>query len=113
MLASKNIIPPIRDHEGGLKWIDLLSGELCVRLREAREISPGLWPKTVVLTHRSGRGYVNASKSRQMPFPFTKDLSGAYIAKYGRRMWRDVAAALKREGGGVLDVHNVSRELLL
>lgn len=105
MLASKNLIPPVKDQNGGLHWIDLLAGELCVRLKQAREMEEGLWPKTLVLTHRSGRGYVNASKSRQMPFAFTKALTGEYIAKLGRRMWGEVVIGLKREGN--LDVHNL------
>jgi DNA polymerase eta len=107
MLASKNLIPAVRTPKDGEHWIDLLAGELCVRLRESREIEPGLWPKTIVLTHRSGRGYENAGKSRQAPFPYTKALTGEYIAKMGRRMWVDVVAGLTNTGKQ-LDVCNVS-----
>lgn len=110
MLASKNLIPPVTTHDGGLHWINLLAGELCVRLKQAREVEEGLWPKTLVLTHRSGRGYVNAGKSKQAPFPFNKAISGEYIAKLGRRMWTEVVAGLQREGP--LDVHNV-REIMI
>lgn len=110
MLASKNLIPPVRAPKDGEHWIDLLAGELCVRLREAREIEPGLWPKTIVLTHRSGRGYENAGRSRQAPFPYTKALTGEYVAKLGKRMWTQVVAGLTVRGG-VLDVCNVSLQV--
>ena len=52
MLASKNTNPPVRTIEQGNHWLGVLAGELNVRLREAREIAPGLWPKTLVLSHR-------------------------------------------------------------
>jgi len=55
MLASKNIKPSVRSPEQGHHWLSVLAGELHVRLRDAREISPGLWPKTLVLSHRTGR----------------------------------------------------------
>jgi DNA polymerase eta len=55
MLASKNVRPNVRTPEQGYHWLSVLAGELNVRLRESREIAPGLWPKTLVLGHRQGR----------------------------------------------------------
>jgi DNA polymerase eta len=54
MLASKNTRPPVTTPEQGLHWINVLAGELNVRLRESREVARGLWPKTLVLSHRTG-----------------------------------------------------------
>jgi DNA polymerase eta len=54
MLASKNTRPPVNTPEQGMHWINVLGGELNVRLRDAREINPGLWPKTLVLGTRTG-----------------------------------------------------------
>lgn len=54
MLASKNTRPAVNTPAQGLHWIGVLAGELNVRLRDAREINPGLWPKTLVLGHRTG-----------------------------------------------------------
>jgi DNA polymerase eta len=72
MLASKNLIPPCTIPSDGLRWIDLLAGELNVRFLEARELSPGLWPKTLVLRWRTGYGYGNNLRSRQAPYGFNK-----------------------------------------
>lgn len=52
MLASKNIDPVITTREAAYHWLSVLSGELYVRLRDAREITEGLWPKTLVLGTR-------------------------------------------------------------
>lgn len=90
MLASKNTIPAVTSTAGGYHWLSVLAGELAVRLRESREVTPGLWPKTVVLSTRSALA-ANPWQHRtvQMPFPFTRHLDADYIAKYGRRLWDD------------------------
>jgi DNA polymerase eta len=54
MLASKNITPIITTREAGYHWLSVLAGELYVRLRDAREITEGLWPKSLVLGTRQG-----------------------------------------------------------
>lgn len=54
MLASKNITPIITTREAGYHWLSVLAGELFVRLRDAREITEGLWPKSLVLGTRQG-----------------------------------------------------------
>lgn len=107
MLASKNLIPPVTTPEGAEHWIDLLAGELNLRLLEARELSPQLWPKTLVLSWRTGYGYGNNLRSRQMPFRFTGELNGGeYIAKLGKKLWVEAVPVLQNAKGG-MDVHNV------
>lgn len=90
MLASKNTIPAVTTTAGGYHWLSVLAGELAVRLRESREVTPGLWPKTIVLSSRSALA-ANPWQHRtiQMPFPFTRHLDADYIAKFGRRLWDD------------------------
>ncbi|KAF8199658.1 hypothetical protein BJ912DRAFT_1020231 [Pholiota molesta] len=72
MLASKNLPKPITKASEGYHWIRVLAAELALRLRDAREISPNLWPKTLVLHARKG---YEAGRSKQAPFPFTRDLT--------------------------------------
>lgn len=90
MLASKNTIPAVTSNASGYHWLSVLAGELAVRLRESREVTPGLWPKTIVLSTRSALA-ANPWQHRtvQMPFPFTRHLDADYIAKYGRKLWDD------------------------
>ncbi|EIW67292.1 hypothetical protein TREMEDRAFT_12962, partial [Tremella mesenterica DSM 1558] len=102
MLASKNTRPAVTTPAQGLHWIQVLSGELNVRLREAREVSPGLWPKTLVLSHRTGG---EASRSRQTPFPFTRDLSTEYIVKYASKLWAEVCQPMEH---GSMKVNNMA-----
>jgi DNA polymerase eta len=64
MLASKNVQPSITTREGGYHWLTVLAGELYVRLRDAREITEGLWPKTLVLGTRQG-------ESAAVPRPYS------------------------------------------
>ena len=59
MLASKNVRPNVTSPEQGHHWLSVLAGELHVRLRDAREITPGLWPKSLVLSHRTGEDMCN------------------------------------------------------
>jgi DNA polymerase eta len=111
MLASKNLIPPCTTPDGALHWIDLLSGELNLRLLEARELSPGLWPKTLVLSWRTGYGYGNNLRSRQTPFTYTKDIVPAHIETLAKRLWKEACPEILRRKGG-MDVHSVSLGLL-
>ena len=50
--------------EQGVHWLHVLAGELNVRLRDAREISHGLWPKTLVLSHRTGMAEAGDQRAR-------------------------------------------------
>lgn len=63
MLASKNTRPAITTPQQGMHWLGVLGGELNVRLRDAREINPGLWPKTMVLGTRTGMSFFSSSFS--------------------------------------------------
>ncbi|KAL7422809.1 N-acetyltransferase eso1 [Cryptotrichosporon argae] len=99
MLASKNVRPAVTTPAQGHHWLAVLSGELAVRLREARERSPGLWPKTLVLSVRQPG---EASRSRQAAFPYTRALGADHVAKHARRLWDDMTAPLAR-GGMVLN----------
>nr|XP_018261447.1 DNA polymerase eta subunit [Kwoniella dejecticola CBS 10117]OBR83605.1 DNA polymerase eta subunit [Kwoniella dejecticola CBS 10117] len=102
MLASKNVRPNVRTPEQGQHWLSVLAGELNVRLREAREVAPGLWPKTLVLSHRQG---IDPSRSRQTPFPFTRNLSTEYILKFARKLWEEATAPMKN---GNMKLNNIA-----
>lgn len=54
MLACKNLPNAITKASQGHHWIRVLAAELALRLREAREEMPALWPKTLVLHARRG-----------------------------------------------------------
>ncbi|ORY35599.1 hypothetical protein BCR39DRAFT_510982 [Naematelia encephala] len=102
MLASKNVRPNVKTPEQGHHWLGVLAGELNVRLRDAREISPGLWPKTLVLSHRTG---IEPSRSRQIPFPFTRNLSTEYILKFARRLWDEATQPMNK---GNMKLNNIA-----
>ena len=116
MLASKNVRPAVTAPEQGYHWLGVLAGELHVRLRDAREISPGLWPKTLVLSYRQGESFnrayrqrplisaAEASRSKQIPFPFTKNLSTEYIVKYARKLWDEATQPMTK---GNMKLNNV------
>lgn len=107
MLASKNIQPPVTTREAGYHWLTILAGELYVRLRDARDITEGLWPKTLVLGTRQG---YETGRSRQTAFPFTRNLTIDYIAKYAFRLWDEVSEPMTRPSkskSAVLSFNNV------
>ena len=54
MLASKNLPTPIIKTTDGHQWLRVLAAELALRLKDAREEVPTLWPKTIVLHARKG-----------------------------------------------------------
>lgn len=102
MLASKNTRPPVTTPDEGLHWIKILAGELSVRLREAREVTPGIWPKTIALGYRTGN---EAVKHRQIPFPFSRNLNTDYIVRFAKRLWDEVCQPMSRGG---MKLNNVS-----
>ncbi|WVQ81880.1 hypothetical protein IAT38_004007 [Cryptococcus sp. DSM 104549] len=102
MLASKNVRPAVTTPQQGYHWLSVLAGELNVRLRESREAIPGLWPKTLVLGHRQGS---EPSRSRQCPFPFTRNLTTEYIVKYAKKLWDESTEPMKN---GNMKLHNIS-----
>lgn len=87
MLASKNLPKPITTFADGQHWIRVLAAELALRLKDAREEVPTLWPKTIVLHARKG---YETSKSKQAAFPFTKDVSVDVIASAGNKLWKEL-----------------------
>ncbi|KAH9847546.1 DNA/RNA polymerase [Lenzites betulinus] len=87
MLASKNLPNPITKAAQGSHWIRVLAAELALRLNEARESNPALWPKTIVLHIRQG---YETSRSRQTPFPFTKNVTVDVIASFGDKLWKEL-----------------------
>ncbi|KAG6817165.1 hypothetical protein H0H87_012126 [Tephrocybe sp. NHM501043] len=87
MLASKNLPRPITNASEGFQWIRVLAAELALRLNEAREISPNLWPKSIVL--RARRGY-NIGHSKQAPFPFTPEVTVDTVAEAANFLWKEL-----------------------
>ncbi len=53
MMASKNLPHPITKFSEGPHWLRVLAAELALRLNEAREADPSVWPKTIVLHARA------------------------------------------------------------
>jgi DNA polymerase eta len=95
MLASKNTRPAVTSPEQGMHWLRILSGELLVRLKEARELSPSLWPRTLVIGHRTG---IESAKHRQAPFPFSRNLDAEYILRHAKRLWEEVCQPMSKGG---------------
>lgn len=87
MLASKNLPKPIKNASEGHHWIRVLAAELALRLNDARKESPNLWPKTLVLHARKG---YEAGRSKQAPFPFTREITVDYIATLGDKLWKEL-----------------------
>ncbi|KAF9453452.1 DNA/RNA polymerase [Macrolepiota fuliginosa MF-IS2] len=90
MLAAKNLSKPITNAAEGHHWIRVLAAELALRLNEAREANPNLWPRSLVLHAR--RGY-EAGRSKQAPFPFVRKVSVDIIASAGDRLWRELVGS--------------------
>ncbi len=57
MLAAKNLPKPITNATEGYHWIRVLAAELALRLNDARQATPNLWPKTIVLHAKKGIFY--------------------------------------------------------
>lgn len=100
MLASKNVKPPIRTAKEAQRWLSILSLELCVRLKEAREESPNMWPSTLVLRYLRP---TETARSRQSNFGFVKDLKPEHIQTIAERLWND-ALGEQMASGKPLDV---------
>lgn len=86
MLASKNVKPPIRSSAEAKRWLGILSLELCVRLKEARDESPNLWPSTLVLRYLIPG---QTARSRQASFPFVKDLKADHVMSSAQKLWNE------------------------
>ncbi|KAF7327480.1 DNA polymerase eta [Mycena kentingensis (nom. inval.)] len=91
MLAAKNLPQPITKVDDGYQWIRVLAAELALRLNEARETTPNLWPKTIVLHARNVLG--DGRRSKQAPWPFVRDLNVDVVAAAADRLWRELVDA--------------------
>ncbi|KAI8982702.1 DNA/RNA polymerase [Trametes punicea] len=87
MLASKNLPQPITKATQGYHWIRVLAAELALRLNEAREGNPALWPKSIVLHIRQG---YETFRSKQTAFPFTRNVTVDVIAGFGDKLWKEL-----------------------
>ncbi|KAF8442398.1 hypothetical protein L210DRAFT_885977 [Boletus edulis BED1] len=92
MLASKNLPTPITKAADGHQWLRVLAAELALRLKEAREEMPTLWPKTIVLHARKG---YEASRSKQSAFPFTHEVTVDVIATAADKLWKELTGNMK------------------
>ncbi|KAG9049339.1 DNA-directed DNA polymerase eta rad30 [Tulasnella sp. UAMH 9824] len=90
MLASKNVRPNITKPVEVTHWLRVLSSELCVRLIEARERTPALWPKTLVLGFRQA---FNSTKSKQAPFPFAKLITPELVLKPAEKLFKELSGS--------------------
>lgn len=86
MMSSKNFRPSISSWEEGIHWLKILSTDLLARLNEARTITPGIWPKTIVIHKRDGN---YASTAKQIAFPFTHKLDRLYIFNLAQRLLQE------------------------
>ncbi|KAG8964795.1 DNA-directed DNA polymerase eta rad30 [Tulasnella sp. 408] len=101
MLASKNVRPNITKPVEVTHWLRVLSSELCVRLIEARERTPALWPKTLVLGFRQAFG---STKSKQSPFPFAKLITPELVLKPAEKLFKELS------GSAPYKISNISLE---
>lgn len=110
MLASKNLPKPIKNTSEGHHWIRVLAAELALRLNDAREENPNLWPKTLVLHARRGKSTPVTSekkrslmtmtayddgRSKQAPFPFVRKATVDVIAHAGNKLWNETVGTNK------------------
>ncbi|KAJ7116403.1 DNA polymerase eta [Mycena epipterygia] len=89
MLASKNLPQPITKLSEGYQWIRVLAAELALRLNEARETTPNLWPKTIVLNARNVKAQ-ESRRSKQAPWPFVREVTVDIIAAAADKLWKEL-----------------------
>ncbi|KAF7317041.1 Histidine kinase [Mycena chlorophos] len=92
MLAAKNLPTPITNIADGYQWIRVLAAELALRLTEARETTPSLWPKTIVLHARNVLDR-DGRKSKQAPWPFVREVTVDIVASAANKLWREFCDA--------------------
>ncbi|KIK80658.1 hypothetical protein PAXRUDRAFT_158084 [Paxillus rubicundulus Ve08.2h10] len=92
MLASKNLPKPITRPDEGHQWIRVLAAELALRLNDAREEMPTLWPKTIVLHARKD---YETSRSKQSAFPFSREVTVDMIAAAADKLWKELIGEAK------------------
>ena len=88
MNASKNLPKPLTKASEGPHWIRMLAAELAIRLNEARENTPGLWPRTLSLHVRQGW---NILRSKQRPFlPPRSNVTVDIMTKEAEKLWKEI-----------------------
>ncbi|KIO34646.1 hypothetical protein M407DRAFT_209923 [Tulasnella calospora MUT 4182] len=98
MLASKNVRPDLTKFAEVTHWLRVLSSELCVRLIEARERTPGIWPKTLILAFRQAFG---THKSKQVTFPFAKLITPELILKPAEKLFKELSGSAPYKIGNI------------
>ncbi|KAI8445698.1 hypothetical protein BY996DRAFT_6434541 [Phakopsora pachyrhizi] len=88
MMSSKNFRPSISTWGEGIHWLRIFSVDLYARLSEAREVTPELWPKTIVM-HKRDSDFNSSAK--QIAFPYTSKLTQDYIFSFGQRLLQEFA----------------------
>ncbi|KAF9507700.1 hypothetical protein BS47DRAFT_1333112 [Hydnum rufescens UP504] len=101
MLSAKNIRPAITNVSDGEGWIRVLSAELALRLSEARDITPNLWPKSLAIHIRQDS---DPTKSKQCPFPYMRILSAHSISTIAFKLWKEIT----RHKPPQAKIHNIS-----
>ncbi|PLW10065.1 hypothetical protein PCANC_22841 [Puccinia coronata f. sp. avenae] len=86
MMSSKNFRPSITTWTQALHWLRILARDLSARLNEAREATPGIWPKVIVMHKRDGS---QNSFTKQIAFPFTSQLTDEYIFVHGQKLLQE------------------------
>ncbi|KAJ7086108.1 hypothetical protein B0H15DRAFT_358014 [Mycena belliarum] len=89
MLAAKNLPEPVTKLSEGYQWIRTLAAELALRLNDARETTPNLWPKTLVLSARDVRAH-ESRRSKQAPWPFVREVNVDVVAAAAEKLWKDL-----------------------
>lgn len=117
-MASKNLPRPVTKTSEGPHWLRVLAAELALRLNELRATDISAWPKTIVLharhrmalglnaimsdylTSRDHSGY-DWSRSKQTPFPFTRNVTVDLIAGLAEKLWKDLVGSVSKQDGSL------------
>lgn len=94
MLAAKNLPKPITKPSEGSHWLGMLAAELTVRLSDAREKIPGLWPRTLGLHASQGWGF---SRSKQRPFSPPRrqtDIGVDFLTTEASKLWKELSNSI-------------------
>ncbi|EJD06732.1 eta DNA polymerase [Fomitiporia mediterranea MF3/22] len=89
MNASKNLPKPLTDPSEGPHWIRMLAAELAIRLNEARENTPGLWPRTLSL-HTCQGWHVRRSKQQAFPPPRSTNVTADFMTGEAEKLWKEI-----------------------
>ncbi|KAF7314417.1 DNA polymerase eta [Mycena kentingensis (nom. inval.)] len=89
MLSAKQFPQPVTTQADALQWIRVLSSELSLRLIDAREMAPTMWPKTLAMhTHNLASG--DGRKSKQAAWPFVREVTADVIFTAAEKLWREL-----------------------